>query len=62
MEIRSDNIEKTWMNYCMNYFEVVSAGEVVENQRGNILWILRNGHWDLPKGKVEMGEKLRKLQ
>ena len=59
VEIHSDNIEKTWMNYCMNYFEIVSAGGVVENQRGNILWILRNGHWDLPKGKVEMGEKLK---
>ena len=58
VEIHSDNIEKTWMNYCMNYFEVVSAGGVVVNQRGNVLWILRNGHWDIPKGKVEIGEKL----
>ena len=58
VEIHSDNIETTWMNYCMNYFEVVSAGGVVVNQRGNVLWILRNGHWDIPKGKVEMGEKL----
>ncbi len=58
VEIHSDNIEKTWMNYCMNYFEVVAAGGVVVNERGNILWILRNGHWDIPKGKVESGEKL----
>ena len=58
VEIHSDDIERTWMTYCMNYFEVVSAGGVVVNQRGNILWILRNGHWDIPKGKVEMGEKL----
>ena len=58
VEIYSDNIESTWMTYCMNYFEVVSAGGVVVNQKGNVLWILRNGHWDIPKGKVEMGEKL----
>mgnify|MGYP001165093283 CR=1 FL=1 len=58
VEIYSPNIERTWMNYCMNYFEVVSAGGVVVNQCGNVLWILRNGHWDLPKGKVERGEKL----
>ena len=58
VEICSDDIERTWMTYCMNYFEVVSAGGVVVNQRGNVLWILRNGHWDIPKGKVEMGEKL----
>ena len=58
VEIHSDDIERTWMTYCMNYFEVVSAGGVVVNQRGSVLWILRNGHWDIPKGKVEMGEKL----
>ena len=58
VEIFSDNVEYTWMTYCMHYFEVVSAGGVVVNQRGNVLWILRNGHWDLPKGKVEIGEKL----
>ena len=58
VEIYSDNVELTWMTYCMHYFEVVSAGGVVVNQRGNVLWILRNGHWDLPKGKVELGEKL----
>ena len=58
VEIHSDDIERTWMTYCMNYFEVVSAGGVVVNQRGNMLWILRNGHWDIPKGKVEMGEKI----
>ena len=58
VEIYSDNVELTWMTYCMHYFEVVSAGGVVVNKKGNVLWILRNGHWDLPKGKVEMGEKL----
>ena len=47
VEIYSDNVELTWMTYCMHYFEVVSAGGVVVNQRGNVLWILRNGHWDL---------------
>lgn len=27
VEIYSDNVELTWMTYCMHYFEVVSAGE-----------------------------------
>lgn len=58
VEIYSDNIEKLWVDYCMNYFEVVSAGGLVLNQKGKMLWILRNGHWDLPKGKVELNEKL----
>lgn len=59
VEIYSDNIERLWVDYCMNYFEVVSAGGLVMNQKGKMLWILRNGHWDLPKGKVEVGEKLK---
>jgi len=59
VEIYSDNIKKLWVDYCMNYFEVVSAGGLVMNQKGKMLWILRNGHWDLPKGKVEIGEKLK---
>ena len=29
VEIHSDDIGRTWMTYCMNYFEVVSAGGVV---------------------------------
>jgi 8-oxo-dGTP pyrophosphatase MutT (NUDIX family) len=42
----------------MLYIEVLAAGCVVENQRGELLWMERNGKWDLPKGKVEPGESL----
>ena len=42
----------------MNYFEVVSAGGLVVNKKNKVLWINRNKHWDLPKGKVEAGESL----
>jgi len=42
----------------MNYFEVVSAGGLVVNKNNKVLWINRNKHWDLPKGKVEPGESL----
>jgi len=58
VDLYSDDVEKMWMRFCMNYFEVVSAGGLVINQRGNALWIMRNRHWDLPKGKVERGEML----
>ena len=54
----SDNVEELWMRFCLNYFEVVSAGGLVVNSENNILWINRNNHWDLPKGKVERGESL----
>ena len=56
--ISSKNIDELWMRFCMNYFEVVSAGGLVVNKKNKVLWINRNKHWDLPKGKVEAGESL----
>lgn len=39
-------------------FKIVEAGGgVVVNERDQILMIHRRGHWDLPKGKLESGEK-----
>ena len=58
INIYSKNLDELWMKFCMNYFEVVSAGGLVVNKSGKILWINRNNHWDLPKGKVEPGESL----
>ena len=37
---------------------VTAAGGLVYNQEGEILFIHRNGRWDLPKGKVEKNESL----
>jgi 8-oxo-dGTP pyrophosphatase MutT (NUDIX family) len=38
---------------------VVAAGGVVLNELGEIFFIFRRGHWDLPKGKMEFGETKR---
>ena len=35
---------------------VIAAGGKVYNQKNEILFIFRNGKWDLPKGKVEKDE------
>ena len=37
---------------------VRAAGGIVADDSGRLLLILRNGRWDLPKGKVEPGETL----
>ncbi|GHA49126.1 hypothetical protein GCM10007103_32510 [Salinimicrobium marinum] len=37
---------------------VTAAGGLVFNQKDEILFIHRNGRWDLPKGKVEKKESL----
>ena len=33
-----------------------AGGGLVYNKNGAVLFIFRNGKWDLPKGKLEMGE------
>ena len=38
---------------------VNAAGGLVVGKNKNILFIYRNGKWDLPKGKVENGEEIK---
>jgi 8-oxo-dGTP pyrophosphatase MutT (NUDIX family) len=52
------NLERLWMTFCSNYHELAAAGGVVVDNDGRVLWIERNGKWDLPKGKLEPGESL----
>ncbi|MEH6406887.1 MAG: NUDIX hydrolase [Leeuwenhoekiella sp.] len=37
---------------------VVAGGGMVHNDKGEILFIYRNGKWDLPKGKLEKNETI----
>ena len=37
---------------------VLAAGGLVRNDAADILMILRKGKWDVPKGKLDKGEKL----
>jgi 8-oxo-dGTP pyrophosphatase MutT (NUDIX family) len=36
---------------------IEAAGGFVESEEGKFLFIKRSGKWDLPKGKLEIGEK-----
>lgn len=38
---------------------IKAAGGLVENSKGNFLFIYRNKKWDLPKGKSEKGEGMK---
>ena len=41
------------------HFTVIkAAGGLVKNHKGEILMIFRRGKWDLPKGKLDMGETI----
>lgn len=37
---------------------IVAAGGLVKNAKGQVLFILRDGKWDLPKGKLDKGESM----
>ncbi len=38
---------------------IKAAGGLVRNAEGEYLFIFRNKRWDLPKGKLEKGEKMK---
>jgi 8-oxo-dGTP pyrophosphatase MutT (NUDIX family) len=38
---------------------IEAAGGLVKNERKEYLFIFRTGKWDIPKGKIEKGEKVK---
>ena len=44
-------------DYESLYKIIEAAGGLVNNEVGELLFIHRLGYWDLPKGKIEKGEK-----
>ncbi len=54
--IWSSDLPKLWQSFKSIFRIIDAAGGAVKNQEGDLLMIYRYGHWDLPKGKVELGE------
>jgi hypothetical protein len=52
----STDLENDWHDFKQNIKTVVAAGGLVLNPKKEILFIYRNGIWDLPKGRIEKGE------
>ncbi|RZJ34462.1 MAG: NUDIX domain-containing protein [Flavobacterium sp.] len=51
--------EKAMMKTLKSRMPVQKAGGgLVYNRKGEVLFIFRNGKWDLPKGGTEKGEKI----
>ncbi|MFO7873694.1 MAG: NUDIX domain-containing protein [Bacteroidales bacterium] len=48
--------ERLFRQFATLFENIDAAGGVVTNTDGALLFIFRNGRWDLPKGKMEMGE------
>ena len=54
----AEDLEQLWNDF-QSLFEIIEAsGGLVKNVNDEILFIFRKGKWDLPKGKVEEGEKV----
>jgi 8-oxo-dGTP pyrophosphatase MutT (NUDIX family) len=55
--ILSDKPKRIFLNIqkCVKVIE--AAGGLVKSEENKFLFIKRNGFWDLPKGKLEIGEK-----
>ncbi len=51
--------KKAIIKYIKKKFKVIEAAGGVVDKDGKILLIFRKGRWDIPKGKLEKGEKKR---
>jgi 8-oxo-dGTP pyrophosphatase MutT (NUDIX family) len=52
------DLEELKKAFYKKFTIVIAAGGLVENEKSDILLIFRRGKWDLPKGKLDIGEKL----
>jgi len=52
------DLEELKKAFYKKFTIVIAAGGLVENEKSDILLIFRRGKWDLPKGKLDKGEKL----
>lgn len=48
--------EQYFINFYTRMKIVAAAGGAVINEKKEMLFIYRRGHWDLPKGKIDFGE------
>jgi 8-oxo-dGTP pyrophosphatase MutT (NUDIX family) len=52
------NLEELRKAFFKKFSLIIAAGGLVWNEKDEILMIFRRGKWDLPKGKLDKGEKL----
>jgi len=56
---KTNKVKRLFAQIAKSYDKyIVAAGGIIFNSKQQILVIFRNGKWDLPKGKLELGEKL----
>lgn len=53
------DLDLMWQTFKNNFDVIEAAGGVIKNKKNEILFIFRNGKWDLPKGKIEGNENTK---
>jgi len=57
----SNDVENTFLHFSKNLTLIEAAGGLIFNtERTKILMIYRRGKWDLPKGKIDEAESIKK--
>ncbi|MEO9570440.1 MAG: NUDIX domain-containing protein [Polaribacter sp.] len=54
----SKDLKNDWKSFISNMEVILAAGGLVLNNKKEILFIYRNGVWDLPKGWIEKKETI----
>ena len=49
--------EATFKYLVKNFLYIKAAGGIVRNKKDELLFIFKQNHWDLPKGKIDKGGK-----
>ena len=57
--IYCSHLEKSKEQFLKKFNRISAAGGLVLNSKKEILFIFRNGVWDLPKGGIEKGESIK---
>ena len=55
--VYTEKLDDLWNTFCSKYKVIEAAGGIVKNDE-KVLMILKNDHWDLPKGKIDGVESI----
>ena len=53
-----EDLEKLKHAFWKKFTIIQAGGGLVENEKGEVLFMFRRGKWDLPKGKLDPGETI----
>ena len=54
----TSNLVEDWQAFRIKFKVMIAAGGLVLNDKKEVLFIYRGNKWDLPKGRIEKGEKI----